>query len=231
MLANHRNQFLASLSSGDDDLLRPHLFPFQVAGSTILHLSGAHIGHVYFPFGGLVSLFAGTSTGECIEAALLGRDSAIGAAAVLDGGAAINRAICQTAGSGVVAKVDALRNLLAESATLSTAFMHYHHAMSSYFNQMILCNSLHPVEARLARWLLQASSLLDSDVIPLTQETLGHILGVRRTTVTLIAGSLQKAGVIEVMRGRIRVLDTEALHQASCECYRVLNHNGLQPAA
>jgi CRP-like cAMP-binding protein len=85
--------------------------------------------------------------------------------------------------------------------------------------QSLLCNTLHPVEARLARWLLRARDLSDSEILPLTQEALAQMMGVRRNAISLVAHALQRAGIIRYSRGQIEIIDLRALETTSCDCY------------
>jgi Mn-dependent DtxR family transcriptional regulator len=91
--------------------------------------------------------------------------------------------------------------------------------------QSVACNALHALEARLCRWLLQTHDCTDGNIIPLTQEFLGQMLGVRRTTVTIAARLLQGAGLIRYRRGHIQILDRAALEDITCECYGVVRQN------
>src|SRR5205807_9025310 len=107
--------------------------------------------------------------------------------------------------------------------------------ISAQVQQVAACNALHELEERLSRWLLQTRDLIQSDTLPLTQEFLSQMLGVQRSSVTLVARKLQEAGLINYRRGRIHVLDLEALQDGSCECYHMINHQferltGWRPA-
>jgi DNA-binding transcriptional regulator YhcF (GntR family) len=101
----------------------------------------------------------------------------------------------------------------------------YNDLLLAQTQQSVACNALHALEARLCRWLLKAHDCVDSDSIPLTQEFLGHMLGVRRTTVTIAARLLQSAGLIRYRRGHIQILDRKALEDIACECYAVVRQN------
>jgi CRP-like cAMP-binding protein len=97
--------------------------------------------------------------------------------------------------------------------------------MDSLFSQLTqtaACNSFHPLEARLSRWLLMTRDRTNSDQLELTQEFLAQMLGVRRVGVTVAAGNLQRRGIIAYARGRIAILDHARLAKAACECYTAL---------
>jgi len=93
------------------------------------------------------------------------------------------------------------------------------YAPSGKSQQSAACNAIHTIEARLSRWLLRCRDLTESEDLPLTQEFIAQMLGVRRTSVSIVANTLQQAGLIKYKRGHIRVLDLEALRESACECY------------
>jgi CRP-like cAMP-binding protein len=108
------------------------------------------------------------------------------------------------------------------SPLLRNVILHYKETLLAQVQQTAGCNALHKTEARLARWLLQTRDRVDSDRIPLTQEFLSEMLGVRRTTVTMVAGVLQEAGLIRYRRGYVEIIDRRGLEQAACECYGII---------
>jgi CRP-like cAMP-binding protein len=118
---------------------------------------------------------------------------------------------------------DVLKGLGRKSETLRMALVHHERALSAQTQQVAACNALHELEERLSRWLLQARDLLQSDTLPLTQEFLSQMLGVQRSSVTLVARKLQAAGLISYRRGHIHVMDVDGLHDSSCECYEAIN--------
>ena len=103
-----------------------------------------------------------------------------------------------------------LKGLVKESETLRLALVRNHQFASAQTQQVAACNALHELEERLSRWLLQARDLLRSDTLPLTQEFLSQMLGVQRSSVTLVARKLQEAGLINYRRGRIHPPCAEA---------------------
>jgi len=112
-----------------------------------------------------------------------------------------------------------------QSHAIRDLIVRYNDLLLAQVQQSVACNALHALEARLCRWLLQTHDCMDGDVIPLTQEFLGQMLGVRRTTVTIAARLLQSANLIRYRRGHIQILDRKALEDISCECYAVIRHN------
>jgi CRP-like cAMP-binding protein len=227
-LSNSPNHLLAHLSEEDAALLGPHLKPINPAGGTVLYRPEDAIPRVYFPFTGMVSFLVGTSRGQYVEAGVIGRNSVVGAGAPLDGEIAINEAVVQVPSTGVVIDTSLLKQMTAGSETLRTCFARHEEMALAQVQQVAACNALHSLEERLSRWLLQARDLLNDNVLPLTQEFLSGMLGVQRSSLTLVARRLQESGLIDYHRGQIRVLDAEVLKDASCECYDVINAHFLR---
>jgi CRP-like cAMP-binding protein len=218
-MSGSANQLLASLSSSDAEALRPHLKPVQLEHEAILFESGGTIKDIYFPMGAIVSLVVSLSTGKIIETAMVGKDGVVGASAALGANIAVNRGIVQLAGPAMRCKVGELRNAAFKSQSLLSVLFRHEMAVQAQACQSAACMAGHNVEARLCRWLLRARDLADSDNLQFTHEFLAEMLGVDRTSVTLHARTLQGAGMIKYSRGRIQIVDVEALQETVCECY------------
>jgi CRP-like cAMP-binding protein len=158
-----------------------------------------------------------------IEAAMVGRDGVVGASSALDGKIALSRAIVQLAGAGFTCDVDALKGAALQSVSLLSKLIRHEQTVYAQAQQSTACMATHDVEARLCRWMLRARDLADSDTLEFTQEFLAQMLGVQRTSVTSVAHTLQRAGMIKYSRGRIQILDLEALRDTTCECYETVN--------
>jgi CRP-like cAMP-binding protein len=213
------SRLLISLLPEDLDALRPHLQPVDMALGTVLFETGDPIDRVYFPYTGLISLVVSLSTGQMIETGIVGRDSLVGTYSALDGKIAINKAIVQMAGVITVLPVAQLRSLAEASLGFRTTLVRHEQFMLVQAQQSAACNAVHPLEARLSRWLLRCRDLTGSDNLDLTQEFLGQMLGVQRSTVSVVASTLQKAGLIRYRRGHIHIVDAAGLRDAACECY------------
>jgi len=214
-----KNLLLGLLSPSDLKLLAPHLKPAKFEQHDVLFETDQQIRHVYFPTGAVVSLVITLSTGEMIEAAMVGHDGVVGASAALDGKIALSRGIIQLGGDIVVCDIDALKSAALQSPRLLALLIRHEQTVYAQAQQSAACFASHQVEARLCRWLLRARDLSGSDNLPFTQEYLGEMLGVRRTSVTAVAHTLQEAGMIKYARGKIQVLDAKALQENTCECY------------
>jgi CRP-like cAMP-binding protein len=149
----------------------------------------------------------------------------IGAGAALDGPTALNTAIIQADSAGTMIEASLLKRAAGQSETIRVALVRQEHILAAQTQQVAACNALHELEERLSRWLLQSRDLLMSDTLPLTQEFLSQMLGVQRSSVTLVARKLQEVGLISYRRGRIHVLDVEGLQDSCCECYTAINRH------
>ncbi len=227
-LSSYSNFFLASLSAEDRQLVEPQLKPMELAAGHVFYTAREPSKNVYFPYSGLVSLNVGFATGQFTEAGMVGRNSVIGAGAALDGTAAAVQAIGQVGGCGSVIRTAALRNLIATSKSLGRMIARHEHMATAQAQQVAACNAVHGLEQRLSRCLLQARDLLESDDLRLTQEILSQMLGVQRTSVTVVAQRLQDARIIDYQRGVIHVLNVDALQNTACECYEAINDHYLR---
>jgi CRP-like cAMP-binding protein len=143
----------------------------------------------------------------------------VGASAALDGKVSLSRGIVQLGGEIVVCDIDALNSAALQNPKLLSLLIRHEQTVYAQAQQSAACFATHQVEARLCRWLLRARDLSESDDLPFTQEYLGEMLGVRRTSVTEVAKTLQEAGMIKYARGKIQILDADALQESACECY------------
>jgi CRP-like cAMP-binding protein len=218
-MSNSSNLLLASLSASDAADLQPHLKPVHLEHDKVLFEAGEKVAAIYFPTGAIISLVVGLSSGETIEAAMVGKDGVAGAAAAIGGNIPGNRGIVQLSGTAMTCNVDALKNAAFQSPTLLSTLVRHEQTVYMQASQSAACMAAHHVEARLCRWLLRARDLADADTLEFTQEFLAEMLGVKRTSVTLHARILQQAGLIKYSRGRIQIIDVEAMQETVCECY------------
>jgi CRP-like cAMP-binding protein len=219
------NRFLATLPPHDFSLLAPRLCTIALERGMMLHDVREEIEHVYFPYTGMVSLVAVMQSGATVETATVGRSGVIGASAGLGAHSTFARAIVQLPGTAARIAASQFRAAAAQSQVIRHLIVRYNDLLLAQVQQSVACNALHALEARLCRWLLQTHDCTDGNVIALTQEFLGQMLGVRRTTVTIAARLLQSAGHIRYRRGHIQILDRKALEDIACECYAVVRQN------
>ena len=216
------NLFLNSLSAADLATLRPHLKAADLPQEQILFDVGDAIEQVYFPHSGIVSLVVSLASGETIESGMIGRESVVGGSAGLNGQLSVCKAVVQIAGSASTLDSGRLRALAETSPTCRVTLFRHEQMILVQAQQSAACNATHTIEARLARWLLRSRDLQGSDDLVLTQEFLAEMLGVRRTSVSVIANTFQQAGFIRYSRGHIRVLNLEGLRETACECYHTV---------
>jgi CRP-like cAMP-binding protein len=214
-----KNRLLSQLSATDLKHLEPHLKTVVFDQHFVLFQADQEVRHVYFPTGAVVSLVVTLSTGETIEAAMVGMDGVVGAAAALDGRISFSRGIIQLPGDIIVCDIDALKAAAMQSPKLLALLIRHEQTVYAQAQQSAACFATHSVQARLSRWLLRARDLSGSDQLQVTQEYLGQMLGVRRSSVTVVAHTLQAAGLIRYARGKINIVDAEALEDSACECY------------
>jgi CRP-like cAMP-binding protein len=222
------NAILASLSASDTAALRPHLKATHLQQKTVLYEAGDLIKTVYFPINAVVSLVVSLATGEMTEAAMVGRDGAVGMGSALDGKVGMSRAIVQLSGDAMVCDPSAFRSAALQSESLISTVMRHEQALFAQAQQSAACMAHHEVDARLCRWLLRARDLSGSDHLPFTQEFLAEMLGVRRTSVTAVARTLQEAGMVKYTRGKIEILDVEGLREGACECHETIKEQYRQ---
>jgi CRP-like cAMP-binding protein len=219
------NVILDSMPPGDAGALRDILKPVHLEQARILFESGESITHVYFPTSAIISLVVTLSTGETVEAAMVGRDGIVGAAAALDGRISLSRAIVQLSGSCLECDIGSLKLAALKSEPLLSLLVRHEQTVYSQAQQSAACIATHHVEARLSRWMLRARDLSGSDTLPFTQEFLAEMLGVQRTSVSVVAHTLQAAGLIKYSRGRIQILNVDGLREVACECYETVRQN------
>jgi CRP-like cAMP-binding protein len=213
------NLLLASLPPADFDLLAPDLRDAMLDRGSVLHESGEPIRDVYFPREGLIGLLCPMPDGRAVETASIGRDGAVGITAALGAPIAHSRAVVHLPVRAVQIPAARLADIADRSKAVHRMIVCYTDAFLGQAQQLVACSTLHPVQERMCRWLLQARDRAGSDTLPVTQEYLSDVLGVQRTTVTLISRMLQTQGIINVRRGRIQVRDLKALEGKACACY------------
>jgi CRP-like cAMP-binding protein len=215
-----QNHLLAALPETDQERLLPSLDVVPLKLKDLLHKPGERIHHVYFPGGGFCSLVTVLEDGGMVEVATVGREGAVGVTAVLDGTPAPSATIVQGAAETCYRMAaDTFRREMDRRAAFYELLTRYAQALVGFIMQSTACNAVHTVEQRLARWLLMAHDRMEACEFPLTQEFAAMMLGATRPTVSVVAATLQKAGLITYHRGRVTIVDRVKLEAASCECY------------
>lgn len=214
----HSKNFLLNRLSPDMlSRISSALIITPLAHGEVLAETHARVEKVYFPHDGIISCVVETIGGGAIETGMIGNDGAFGGAQALDDKVSLNHVVIQVAGTASVISSDQVRETADAFPTFRGLLIKYEQFFLAQVQQTAACNALHAVQARTCKWLLRMHDLVGPD-IPLTQEFLAQMMGVRRTSVSEVAGELQKAGMISYSRGRIRLLDLNLIAQRACEC-------------
>jgi CRP-like cAMP-binding protein len=212
------NQLLAALPAADLDLLAPELEMVALDRDAVVSRAGDQTEHVLFPHSGAISVMIDMANGQTVATAAIGREGAVGTLSVLGPSPSAVTAIVRAAGTASRIPAPRFHAAFSRSPAIRHAIQIHFKAMLIQFQVGGACNALHPVQARMARWLLHLRDRIDHDVLPLTQEALSQILGVRRTTVTLLMRNLRASGAIRSeRRGEIEI-DRSRLAAVACEC-------------
>jgi CRP-like cAMP-binding protein len=231
------NFLLSALDPADLQALLPHLEEVSLSTSQVLFETGDLIDAIYFPGSACISIVTIMSDGKAVESSTVGRESGVGLLDALTQQPARNRFFAQIAGSATRLPAGVFRRRMAESPALLNLTLRHARATSIQAEQGVACNIAHEVQGRLARWLLMTQDRVGAASFPLTQEYMAVMTGVQRSTVSVMAGALKKAGVIDYVRGQVVIRDREALIRHACECYTVVSeefetlHAGARNAA
>ena len=218
-----RNRLLDSLPANVSDRVKQNLEKVTFTVRKLLYESNAPIEYIYFPLGGVMSLVVEMEDGGTVEVGTIGNEGMVGTPVFLGAEKSPTKAFCQVPGDCLRMPVASFkRELSAEDGILRDRVSRHAQGMINQISQSVACNHLHSIEERTARWLLMTHDRVGQNELLLTQEFLAQMLGVRRPSVTVAAGLLDKAGLITYKRGRITVVDRERLEEAACECYSVV---------
>lgn len=215
------NRLLAALPGDEYRRLEPHLERRTASLKQVLQEPGSQVHEVQFPVDSVISILNQMRDGPNVEVATIGNEGLFGLPVALGADAMNPREVATVPVPGEVIALGSAPFLeeLAREGALAGLVRRYTQAFLSQVAQQVACNGLHLVEQRCARWLLLTHDRVGTDEFPMTQEFLAQMLGVRRATVTVATGGLQRAGFVEFRRGRLRVGDREGLEGAACECY------------
>jgi CRP-like cAMP-binding protein len=221
------NLVLLSLPDKEYNLLRPHLESIELPQHKILQEPGEKIDFGYFLNDGMTSLVALSHDGRSVEVGIIGKEGMVGMSLTEDLRCEIFRAIMQMAGNGMRIRAEVFQDILQSAPVLRSKLARFALMHSMQVAQLAACNRLHGIDQRLARWLLMCQDRFDSQLLPLTHDFLAQMLGTGRPSVSLAAGILENAGLIENLRGTVKILNRKSLEAAACECYGVIqNFNG-----
>jgi len=214
-----QNRILSSLTRDLQIRLLPRMERMSLSIRQVLYAADDPITHAWFPLAGVVSLVIALKSGETVEVATVGNEGVAGIPLLLGADRGPLKAVCQVAGQALRMRADNFRRSLDEHPEFAEIVRRYAQRMFDQVAQTTACNHVHGVQQRMCRWLLMTHDRVGADEFHLTQEFLAQMLGVRRPSVTVAAGQLQRAGLIRYRRGRIRISDRAGLEAGACECY------------
>jgi CRP-like cAMP-binding protein len=217
----HANRILHALPGHERRLLESKLENVELAQRRVVYQPNERIEHVYFPLSGVLSVVMESHEG-LVEVATIGNEGIVGIAVFLGASSTSEKAFSQIPGEALRIKSSTFRRVLPKTPTLSKVLNKYVQTLMTQMAQGAACNRLHSPRQRCARWLLMTHDRVQTESFQLTQEFLGLMLGVRRTGVSEVASSLQRAGLIEYSRGEITVVDRSRLEKLACDCYAVI---------
>ena len=221
MPATTGNLLLDALSSELRETVLALARPVDLPARTLLHEQGETSAHVYFLASGVASLVVAMAEGGSAEVGLIGREGVVGAMQLLGRTHTPAQSFLLMEGSALRVRLDELRALFQTSGELRFKILEFVQQQNVTLEQIAACNKLHAAEQRLARWLLMCSDRSGVETMALTQEFMADMLGTRRTTVTMVASSMQERGMIAYRRGRVTILSRALLEKAACHCYHV----------
>jgi CRP-like cAMP-binding protein len=229
MSSRTQNLLLDSLSESNRELLLQQSAEVRLSLRTSLHKADERPEYAYFMTSGFASVVASNPDGDTAEVGLIGREGMVGAFYLLGPAIAPTECFIQLDATALRISMANLRQAFRKSPEIHARVLEFAQSQGLALAQIAGCHRFHEAEERLARWLLMAQDRTQSDVLHLTQEFLGMMLGARRTTVTMIAGAMQRSGLIEYNRGHVKIPDRARLVEAACDCYPVMKelYDGL----
>tara|TARA_R110002020_G_scaffold83397_2_gene207349 strand:- start:260389 stop:261135 length:747 start_codon:yes stop_codon:yes gene_type:complete len=217
------NRLLASLPLGEYALVTAAVERVSLEIGQTLHRSGEMIDHVYLVESGFISAMAVLSDGQPLEVGLIGSEGAAGAPVLLGAQTSYCETMCQTGGDALRIRTGKFLSLMETCPVFRSVTLKYLHIFHAQVIQTAACNAHHDLSQRLARWLLAAHDRSGTPELSLTQDLISIMLGVRRSTVSVAAATLQRAGIIRYQHGKITVVDRVGLENAACECYEAIS--------
>ena len=215
------NVLLSILPPTEFALIQPSLEAVALEPGTMLARAGDTMRRCFFPNNGMVSLLCVTEQGRSIESGFVGFEGMVGLPVILGKNEMPYDALVQSPIDGFNADANAVLELFNRNGVFHEAVLRFVYIVLKQISQTCVCNHFHTIEARLCRWLTIMCERSNNRHLRVTQEFLAHMLGVQRTSIGLIANSLQSTGSIRYSRGRLEIVDLERLRASACDCYRI----------
>jgi CRP-like cAMP-binding protein len=218
-----QNRLLAQLPAETYREIAPELEPVSIHSGQVVWEVGDRVKYLYFPSKNtMLSLLCTTEDATAVEVGVTGWEGFAGFAPLLGGDSSPHQVIGQIPGAALRIPVSTLEKYFHDGPPVRGLLLRYVQALMSLISQTALCNRVHSVEERLARWVLVSQDRTEHHELPLTHEFLARMLGVNRSTVSLTAATLQRAGIVRYVRGKFTVIDRERLEDVACDCYRIV---------
>jgi CRP-like cAMP-binding protein len=216
------NRILALLTTAEADVLLPHLEKRAVPAHTMLQPQGKPLECAYFPLDSVASMVTCALDGQVLEVATVGNEGVVGVLALLGGHSTTFEVVMQIPGDTLQMRGVIFLDLTERLPGLGRVLQRYTAALLTQVGQGSGCNRLHAVEARCARWLLHTHDRVRGDQFALTHEYLAQMIGVRRASVSEVAGRLHEKRLIQYRRGVVKIQDRRGLERLACECYATI---------
>lgn len=216
------NRLLSALPSAEFALIQPSLTAGSFEPGTMLARSGDAVKRCFFPNNGMVSLLCVTENGRSVEAGYTGYEGMVGISIFLGKNEMPYDALVQAPVDGFTADAHAVLKLFKLNGVFHNRVLRFVYVVLKQMSQTCVCNHFHTIEARLCRWLTVMCERSNNHRLRVTQEFLAHMLGVQRTSIGLVANSLQQTGSIRYSRGRVEILDLDRLRAGACDCYKIV---------
>ena len=216
------NKVLLALPANEYELMRADLTFIDLPDHLSLHEPTQSIEFVYFPNRGMVSQVVVTKDGRTVEVGVVGNEGFVGAGLAVGLTRSSVREIIQIAGDGFRMMGNALERILQAAPQLQMILNRHSGLQAMQVAQTAACNRLHDIQQRLARWLLMTQDRVNLAVLPITHDFIATMMGTDRSTVSLAASELQKKGIIEYVRGAVKIVNRRKLEKSACECYGVI---------
>jgi CRP-like cAMP-binding protein len=213
------NHVLNAIPRKEYEMVLPFLKPVSLENRQVLYEYGAEIVDCYFVSTALISCLQVMQNGDTVEVGLFGAEGFAGHSTLLNINHSSTLMNVQVPGEAFKIEAAVLRQFLMQLPVLERLLFRFAYLQGLQAQQIAACNGLHEIEQRLARWILMTQDRVRTDTLPLTHDLLANMLGSRRASVTVAAGSLQKAGIIEYRRGKMHIVQRDKLEQTACECY------------
>src|SRR5215204_4827982 len=216
------NRLLSVLPPAEFGIIKPHLEATSFEPGTMLARAGDAVRTCFFPTNGMVSLLCVTEQGRSVEAGYTGFEGMVGMSVIFGKNEMPYDALVQAPTEGFTADARVVLDLFNRYGVFHDVVLRFGYVILKQMSQTCVCNHFHTIEARLCRWLAVMCERSGNRNLKLTQEFLAHMLGVQRTSIGLIANSLQQTGSIRYARGRVEIIDLDRLRASACDCYRLV---------